>query len=298
MAIAPKPKFEKKDHHVVPKLWQKRFKAVGDVGPYYLNIITGEKLGPVGPGVKMSEVYVNIVFDEYFRPSDELEDSIAKIEDKAVEGLDYLIANGEIDDKSRCDIAMLLALQACRYPERFADRMELGKYLAIALKDFKNLSNVSELNSAIAQTGMLPGASFTEAEFARLKGADEASVSHELDDILALHGYEAHYNPGLIISATTTVASHLLALEWKLVHSPTPAFILSDRPVPMQVGYGFFVGLTASYGLKITKPVETVATGKICSQEASEPEIDEINAQVRGRAQTLICGPGAWVHEL
>jgi len=90
MTFPPKPKFEKSSHHVVPALWQRRFAAPGDPGPYYLNVANGRKLNAQGPGDKMAEEYANIVFDQFFRPSDSLEDQLSKLETKMVRGLDTL----------------------------------------------------------------------------------------------------------------------------------------------------------------------------------------------------------------
>lgn len=70
MKLPPPPKFVKSSHHVVPVLWQRRFAAGGEPGPYYLNVQTGKALKPQGPGDKMAEEYVNIAFDEFYRPSD------------------------------------------------------------------------------------------------------------------------------------------------------------------------------------------------------------------------------------
>lgn len=298
MSLPPAPKFEKRVHHVVPQLWQKRFKAPGDPGPYYLNVQTGANLPPQGPGDKMAEEYTNIVFDEFFRPSDSLEDHLSTLEGKMVAGLDRIIATGEMDREARIDVAMLMAVQTCRYPEKFAARLDLGKYLAIALADYKTCPDAVVLNRALQGTGLLPGANITQPEFLRLQGVADSQIAAELEAILALHGYEAHFNPGLIIAAAEQVASHLLSLEWTLLNSSTPAFVLSDRPVPVQIGYGFSIGLSASYALTLSKPTSPVMDVPIYPRSATKTEIDLINGDVRARARQLICGPGAWVYNL
>lgn len=298
MALPAKPKFDKRDHHVVPVLWQRRFASPGDNGPYYLNVETGQTLSLVGPGKKMSEPYANIVFDEFYRPSDALEDTLATLESTVVQGLDSLDKTGVMEDAARVDIAMLMALQACRYPENFVNRMDLGKYLAIALSDVKSFPSAAVFNGMLRISGMLAGASITDAEFARLQCAPSGEFEAELDHILELHGYEAHFNPSLIIAAAPRVASHLLGLDWKLLKAPHPSFILSDRPVPTPTKYNFSIGLNASYGLVLSLPTKPVTEGAIHSQAATRKEIDEVNVEVRSRAREWICGPGNWVHKL
>ncbi|MBB2168158.1 DUF4238 domain-containing protein [Gluconacetobacter aggeris] len=299
MNLPPIPKFEKKHHHIVPVLWQKRFKAPSDPGPYYLNVGTGQKLPPQGPGDKMSEEYANIVFDEFFRPSDALEDHLGTLETKMVTGLDRCIQKGELDSVARVDVAMLMAVQVCRYPENFGTLLDLGKYLAIALTDYKNCPDAVTLNRALQAKGLLSGARITQQEFVRLQQAQGSELlASELEFILAAHGYEFYFNPKLVIAAATQVANHLLGLEWTLLHSSTPSFILSDRPVPSTIGYGFSIGLSASYALKLDKPTTSVTNDTIHSQNATPQEISQINLEVKSRAKELICGPGAWVHRL
>jgi hypothetical protein len=297
MPFLPKPKFVKKNHHVVPEFWQKCFAAPESPGPYYLNVKTGKKLPAQGPGIKMSEGVANIVFDDFFRPSDQLEDRLADLETKMAQGLDALIATGKIDIDARIDIAMMLAVQACRYPERFVDRLELGKYLAIAIKDVSTYQDANALNFALRSTGMLPGASLTEKNFELIKQSTRDDLASQLDTILNSHGYENFYNPNLIIDAAYPVCSHLLALDWNLLSSPTPAFILSDRPVPTPIGYGFSVGLTASYGLILSQPTSDITNKAIRPRQAKKEEIEKINDEVKFRSHEWICGPGKWVHE-
>ena len=286
------PKFEKRTHHVVPVAWQRKFASPGDPGPYYLNVITGRALNAQGPGDKMAEEYVNIVFDEHFRPSDKLEDDLSTKETKAIQGLSRTIATSVIDSTARVDIAYLLAIQACRYPELFESRLDLGRYLAIALKDHSSCADTETLNRVLRSTGMLPGAAITNAEFTRLKAAPEADLAGELEGILAAHGYEAHFNPELIFAAAGPIASHLLALEWDLLESSSPAFILCDRPVPVKINYGFGIGLSARLGLRLSKPTNAPDVVDISARNASSIEIDTINQEVRDRAREWICGPG------
>jgi len=145
---------------------------------------------------------------------------------------------------------------------------------------------------------MLPGANITQSEFVRLQAVQESQLATELEAILTLHGYEAHFNPGLIIAAADRVASHLLGLEWTLLYLSEPAFILSDGPFPSQIGYSFSIGPSASYALKLNMPTAPVMDVTIYPRSPTKTEVDQINAEVRSRARQLICGPGAWIHQL
>lgn len=295
--LAP-PKFEKRVHHVVPVFWQKHFSSPGDQGPYYKDIISDQAYDAQGPGKKMSEEYGYIVFDEYFRPSDALEDQLSDIETKTSQGISRAIEESQLDTDVRCDIAYLFATQACRYPDLFQRRLDLARYHAIALCSSPAHCDADALNLSLHATGILPGASISDSDFECLRSTPKEALEAELDKILSAFGYEYFFNPELIFSGAMLTASHLLGLQWEFVYSRDPAFILSDRPVPIEIGYGFKIGLSACFALLLSKPIDSIDERPIKARLASRTEIDQINAEVRTRARKWICGPGKWVHNL
>jgi len=164
------PKFTKRSHHVVPQGWQRRFFPIGAggtraTGGYYKDVQSGTCLGPVGPGDKMAEEYANILFDAYYRPSDALEDRLAEYENKAIPGLDRVVSSKAIGPDERRDISYLLGLQACRYPDLYKTRLDLAKYLALALGYADTVSSSTAFNKQLQESGMLPGVALTDAEF-------------------------------------------------------------------------------------------------------------------------------------
>ncbi len=240
----------------------------------------------------MSQDYANIVFDQYFRPTDELEDYLGTIETKAMPALERTITTGVMDPDARVHIAYLLAIQACRYPEHFSRRLDLARYLAISLRDAAAASDLTTANAALSSSGLLPGASISPEEFKILRTLSEADLSAGVDYLLSLKGYEQDLNPGLIFSGAVTVAEHLLALDWRLLTSSSPAFLLCDHPVPVQIGYGFGVGLSASLGVRLSKPIAPAHEQAIVAHLGTSVEIDSINEEVRSRTAEWICGPG------
>lgn len=292
------PKFCKRIHHVVPASWQEKFAAPGLVGPLYKNILTGKTHGPEGPGKKMAEEYANIVFDEHHRPSDKLEDSLASIETKVMPLFGRMIAASELDPQGRVHLAYFLAVQACRYPEQFSRRLDLGRILAIAIKDCSMMADATAINTYLRDGGYLPGADFTEADFERLKATPQSGLTDELDAVLQAHGYEHFFNPELVITAALPIAEYLLGLEWDLIKINVPAFILSDRPMPSELGDGFSLGLSANFALRVQSPKGTLHEATIPARAATVTEVEAINAEVRGRAREWICGPGDWISTL
>ena len=298
LSLPAPPKFQKRTHHVVPAFWQRHFSFPGEQGPYYKNIISGQTYDAQGPGEKMSEEYGYIVFDEYFRPSDALEDHLSNIEAKASQGISRAISDSIIDTNARCDIAYLFATQACRYPDLFERRLDHARYFAIALCSSSDHSDANALNLSLHASGILPGASISDSDFQNIRSTPKEALEIELDEILSTHGYEHFFNPALVFSGAMQIASQLLALQWEFVCSNDPAFILGDRPVPIQIGHGFKIGLSACFALLLSKPIGSIDEQPLRARTATNTEIDQINADVRSRARKWICGPGTWVHGL
>lgn len=300
------PKFEKRVHHVVPKGWQRRFFAmnaasgVRNKNGYYRDVQAGKNYGPEGPGGKMAEDYAYIVFDGHYRPSDDLEDRISALESSVLPALDRIASSGRIEPFDRVDVARLLGLQAARYPQLFARRLEMAKYLAIAIGDVARFPDAPAFNNWLQACGLLPGASLSQVDFATLTSTETGARANTVDALLQAHGYEAFFNPTLVLSATEKIAHHIAALEWTLLESPLPAFILSDRPVPPQnLGYAFTVALCDRFALRVSKPSTPVpATSVVASVTARPTDVNNVNAEMRLRAERWICGAGPWVHSL
>jgi hypothetical protein len=245
----------------------------------------------------MAEPYANLIFDQYYRQSDELEDKLSRYESWAMNALDRVIATGIIGAAERVDLAYFLALQSCRYPQKFASRLDLGKLLAIAIGDASKFSDANTLNRHLLQSGFLPGAAISDAEFQSLLKVPKIQLAAELDEILMAHGYEAYFNKGLVLDAALPLAEMLLGFDWDLIVSAMPTFILSDRPMPSdRIGNAFAVGLSASYALKCRLPAMPVNANPIVARAATANDVQEVNSEVRGRAYEWICGPDAAVH--
>ncbi len=294
----PAPRFTKIEHHVVPKGWQRRFANPGQPGPFYKNVKTGECLPAQGPGDKMAERYANILFDAYHRPSDRIEDVLSARETIAMAAIDRVRTTAVIDPLARVDLSYFLALQACRYPEEFSRRLDLGRYLAIGIRDCAQAGNATELNRCLQESGLLPGAHFTEAEAQRLASTPADQLEGQLTAVLEAHGYEAFYNPELVLAGALPVAELLLGFGWTLLRAPVPGFIISDRPMPKRIEGAFAVPLASEFAIRFHLPDAPVNDGPIASTPAQPNDIQEINAEVRARALEWICGPTSAVHSL
>lgn len=303
--LGPDPKFEKRVHHIVPQSWQRRFFPVDPATNerattgYYLDLSSNRMLGPLGPGMRMSEDYGYIVFDEYFRPSDQLEDRISQIESQAIPALDRVTASHSITPGDRIDISVLLALQALRYPSWFRDRFDRVRELVIALGEAQNFSDASTFNDWVRNNG-LPGGEISEENFRELVEAPDTRRGVTINAYLQGHGYEPLLNGNDLIDALEPVARHIMALGWDLVEASSPEFILSDMPMPAEnLGYDFNVSLTDTLALRASYPSVPVTHNTIVrARAANADDVDVVNADMQSRAVRFLCGPEAALKKL
>jgi hypothetical protein len=294
----PAPRFEKRVHHVVPASWQRRFAGPAGIA-FYKNVKTGRNSGPEGPGNKMSAEYANIVFDKFYRPSDMIENVLGEIETISLRAIDRVLNTRTVAKSERIDIAYFLAIQACRYPDRFPHRLDLAKLLVLSFGSVTRFTDAANFNSWLKISGLLPGAEITSDEFEQLRSLPEEGLSASVDSILKRYGYEADFNIELVLSGALPIAEHLVSLNWELLEVRKPEFVLSDRPVPIQdMGYAFSVPLAASFALVFIKPESVVNERDIVARNAAKTEVDAINNEQRARAQEWICGPDQVVWQL
>lgn len=231
------PKFEKKMHHIVPQGWQRRFffrHAGGGVGRtgYYKDVQDERILGPEGPGDKMSVEWANIVFDEHFNPSDEVEDLCSRIEGHYLPIIDQIAATRVITVAQREEVARWLALQSLRYPLLNQTRLDLGRYYAIAIGEAYRFDNLRAFEDYLAAQGVPPNCYPNEAEFAHIRDLAPEVRQRTIDEILAGHGYEWFLNVSDVLLGAVPLGAGLAQFQWELLEANGSWFILSDHPVP------------------------------------------------------------------
>jgi Protein of unknown function (DUF4238) len=227
-----------------------------------------------------------------FRPSDTLEDRLSFIETRAIPALDRIVRNQRIEPDDRVDIAMLLGLQAARYPQLYEERLDLGRLFAVALGDAKNFQDAQTFNGYLDTNG-LKGAPLTEEDFGQLTNSEDDRRQSTIDALLKAHGYEHFFNPDLVIDSAGIMAEHILSLEWHLIEAGSPSFVLCDTPMPTSdLGHSFRVSLTDCFALQATYPATPVREDTVVIAHPGTPsEISAVNMDLRARTLRYLCGP-------
>lgn len=296
----PKPP-PKRVHHIVPQGWQRRFfrrKPDGTLGEtgFYRNLKTGRPRRNEGPGAKMSLEWANLVFDEFFQPSNVLEDHLGAMETRLLPLIDRVCAAGAAAGPELEEVGRFLALQACRYPELYAERLDLAKLYALSLGEVGQHPDAASLNAMLASRGFPWNVAVTVPEFAALKAQPKPLLDAELDGLLKAYGYEPDFNPALVISGVDALPARMLReFDWEMIEDPAGQFILSDHPVPARFGNGFSVALTSRFAIRLALrtvplvgPVQSVQ-----SRPAAGGEVAAINGEVRARGVEWACGSDA-----
>lgn len=124
----PLPKSEKPNQHYLSR-WLLRDFASQNGALYALQ---GTTAAPVDVGRIMSGDWIYTVFDEWWRPSDILEDALAVIEGAASRVFRSLIVRSPSEHDWDA-IIWFMALCICRHPETMARGHELGKEFGLYL---------------------------------------------------------------------------------------------------------------------------------------------------------------------
>jgi Protein of unknown function (DUF4238) len=258
-----------------------------------MNVEDGRKLNLVGPGEKMAVEWGNVLFDPRGFPTDQYEDRLALEETRLMPALQNVLSTGQIEQPERAGLSRFLAIQTLRYPEAFKGRLGRGQLLALDLLDIKKFSDVAAFNTHLSRQEIFSatGTAITQEEFDYFSALGDDELEEKIQYFFDDHFQsEQGLNPNSLIDAAGQIATFLASLEWELLKSPSPAFILSDRPVPLRIERPFALGLGARYALRVNTSA-AATPGPLTARIASPSEIDAVNQEVTSRAVEWLCGP-------
>jgi hypothetical protein len=241
----------------------------------------------------MATMYGNILFDPRGFPIDQLENRLEREDTNLIPVLQKVLSTGLIEQADRLSVSRLLAIQICRYPEEFKKRLAPGQLLAIELLGIKNFADAAEFNSHLQSFPSYAnaGTTITPAEFQHFTSLLDEQLNDRIEYFVNDHFQSQEgLNPNSVIDAAGPIAAHLAVLEWELLECPHPAFILSDRPMPLRIEGPFSLGLGARYALGINTN-KAANSAPVAARLANPNEIDAVNDEVQSRADIWLCGP-------
>jgi len=282
---APPPKSEKRNQHYVPRWWLRQFAA--DDGS--LHALRGERTSVVGVGKIMNGDWIYNLVDEWWRPSDELEDALGPVENAASVAFQNL-ASAAADPEDWEVAISFIAICVCRHPETMERMHVLGKEYGLFLGTVDDFQTEADFRAAALQRfGADPG-----------DGAYDALVAAPAEDregaILSLIDMPP-YDPRLpqtdALRAAGLIEGALTRMDRRLLRAPPgETFVFGDRPFPARdLTLGFTIPLSRSIALEFS--VCKRVTPALTETQATPMEVQTVNDAQAGRAKTLIVGADA-----
>ncbi|MBX8827448.1 DUF4238 domain-containing protein [Ochrobactrum sp. SFR4] len=278
------PKFEKKNHHYVPRFWQRHFYGLN--GGLFKTQAGGYVTASVASTMTSDWTYTS--FDEYWRPMDTVEDNLSEYENDAALLYQRILPLGVVvTNDDWVSLCAWLGVSATRHPNVMAKSNQLGADFLRSLKaendqflSYEHLNDYFEANL---------GSSLRRDEYEKIIEIG----SHGLEAVARYIEKMLPYAPELpqtdALLAKDLISQSIQEMDLVLIDAPTGyEFILGDNPLPNdKLGVGFTVPLSKAVALMAC----------IC-QDSDNPqrdrrggtaaEVEKINLEQIGRSKVAI----------
>lgn len=277
----PPPKSEKPNQHYVPRWWLRDF--AGQNGALYA--LNGTKAAPVDVGKIMSGDWIYTVFDEWWRPSDILEDALATIEGGASRVFRSLVVCSPSDDDWDA-VIWFMALCVCRHPETMTRGHELGKAFGVylcAVDDYPD----EDAFLAAGQTSF--GVDLGSDVFKLMKSITIEQREFSALTLIDMLPQDPRLPQTDALLATREVDEVLKAMDCRLLRAPGgQSYVFGDRPFPPKdLLLGFTVPMSKDLALEFS-PANS--TPQRLMANASAADVQSINEDQAARARAVLVG--------
>ena len=289
------------NQHSVPRLWQRRFAdAAGHVyGRYrpgadpirYSKPTLAGKARLVSVGDTMTEDWTYTVFDRWWRPSNEVEKALSKIEGKIAPVFDQ-IADPNVAGTPQLvqELCEALGLAACRTPWVMARGHRRGKELAYALA---RVHQYPDKKAFLADVHNHFGVAYSDAEYDSVFKKTEEELQAEADEIASMSPQDPRLPQQIALFGADMVAQAIANMELTLLHSPASTnFILGDTPLPdADLRCGFVVPICKKVALLASPACPGRAGTLNVRQQAIASDVADINRQQHAMSLDVVIGP-------
>lgn len=277
------PKFQKRNHHFVTESWQKLFRGPEN---HLAAMERGEIKPQVSPGKLMSDEWIYTTYDEWFRPSDALEDIMSQLEGAAVDLIRRLsdgscVPNSD-DWHLLCDF---LALTVCRNSDVMARGWRLAKQWGWDVLDQACFTTEKSWEFFQLVYGVTP----TAEDVASLAATDLDALLNQAGALEAMQPQDPQLPEQLAVLGTLPLARMIWKQGLFLLDAPSGmSFVLSDRPVPLK-------DLARGFSTPLSRSVAFVADPSYPGERTRMPApadiVHRINAEQARRAKDVVIGP-------
>jgi hypothetical protein len=279
------PRSVKKNQHYVPRCWLARF--AGRDGRVAA-IQDGVLMPQVSVDDIMSGDWIYTVFDEWWRPSDRVEDALSGVERAAGVLFEALHASRDPPtDQQWVDLCTFLALTACRYPEVMRRGHLRSKEMAWQLAD---VDAQPDRDSFLASIKSRFGVELPPGIYEPLVNKGLSALLQEAGEIESLSPQDQRLPEQISLQAVNLVANAIVVQNLFLLDAPPgKSFVLSDRPLPTRdLSDGFSVALSRTLAfLALPSDGENLVVRRLT---ATPEMVDLANREQAQRARSIIIG--------
>ncbi|QDG93266.1 DUF4238 domain-containing protein [Rhizobium sp. NIBRBAC000502774] len=291
------PKFEKRNHHIVPQFWQRHFR---DADQKLFKTSSG-KIVVGSPKSTMSEDYMYLAFDDGWRPTDAVEDQLCQWESIASELIAEILPPKKVlSDEEWSSLCIWIGISTSRHPN------VLDKYKPTTVKFALELATAHDFADYSAFRDHLTkkfGSSVSVEEYDLIltKSADELLA--EVEFIRDMSKYDPKLPQTDALFANFTVAICVNGLDLTLIDTtPDQDFILGNNPLPnTDLSRGFSVPLSRHVALIAQVPADPSNPTKT-RRAATASDIDNVNGEQARRSVRAIASSKAilenWIGKL
>lgn len=278
---------EKQRHHYVPQFWMRRFRDAANT-LYQWN---GQRCDVASTKKIMQDAWLNTTFDAQWRASNQLEDSLAQLENLTAKLFTELEDSSVVlTEQHREPLCDFLALQACRHPDVFNAGHRKVARLATFFADAPLMNSEAQFIREAAK--LYIGASEASAIYSILRHVDPDSLEQQALEALAKSPQDPELPVTDALKAMVPVSAALKHLSYEVVSAPSGVhFVLGDTPLPQSdLGRGFVVPLSKNVAV-VACPANAPAGPTIGRRAASVQEVADSNRRQWEMAAKLVVGP-------
>ncbi len=280
------PKFNKTNHHYIPRFWLRYF--ADPKGQLWKR--EDGKIKPTSTAKVMAEDWLYTEFDHWWRPGDGVEDNLSKMESEAARLFETLHSmRGVPTIEQWCALCRWLALTACRHPITMRRGHQRVKELAFELADASSFSTEPEFAAHMRERyGQGLPAGLRNALAAK---GDEALLM-EAEEIERLSPQDPRLPMLLALNGMGEVALRISAMNFYLHDAPPgKTFVLGDTPVALSRLCGAFATPLSARLAFGALPGDGSGTSILERITATPALVDLINKDQAERAAAVVVGP-------
>jgi len=277
------PKFEKRNHHFVPQFWQRHFRGEDR----RLFKTSRGRIVVASTKSTMSADYIYLAFDNGWRATDIVEDTLSRWEATASNLISGILpAHKWISERDWASLCIWMGISTSRHPNVLSRYKPVVSGFALELATARDFSDYNAFRDHLE---MKFGSAVSEEEYDLILTKSPDDLFAEVEDIDAMSQYDPNLPQTDALLSHYPVAQCMQVMDLTLIDAaPGDDFILGDNPLPnVDLGLGFTVPLSRHVAL-VAKTSKSPLNPIRMRQAATARDVDKVNEEQAQRSKQAI----------